>query len=372
MARFRRKALGIALLALSGFLLWYSVSTYILSGQNRLGNFSARFFPEARILDGHSDYLAHDSAGAAQSYGQAILAGPSFIDAWMGLARARIAEGRTDEARRILDIIAPTLASVGTWKWQELLFASDLRDEPYFTRCYNYILSYIPHRRQEAGLLAARFWGGWVEIIPHVVFTNRPAFLGTLMEVGQVDAAVALFGIIEKEGPMLQQNDRLRLCDFFISNDRLKEAKTAWHLWKNDDSLIDDGRFEAPPLNKAFGWRFGDDPDFVLERATNSPEPGISSLHVYFKGTGNVHTDLLLQIVPVDPGNTYTLSFSRQSSGLTTDRGVFLKVDTMNNDILAQSEPVTGNSPWKKKNSNLQPHPDVKRSCCVFGETKAS
>lgn len=339
------------MLALSGCLLWYSISTYRLSGQNRLGDFSARFFPEAQILNGHSRYLVIDLSGAAESYKKAIIEGPSFLDAWMGLARSRIASGRMDEARNILKIIAPSLASIGTWKLQELQLAFDLHDEPYFVQCYNYILSYLPHHAEEAVRLASQFWGGWEDIIPHVFFPNRPLFLSMLIDFRQVDAAVALFRVIEQEGPELQEKERLRFCDFLISNDRIREAETVWRLRKNpDSSLIDDGRFEAEPLNTAFGWRFRNDPDALVERTADSSNAGKPCLHVHFNGTGNVNSDLAYQIVPVRAGTSYIVLFVRRSSGLTTDRGVFLGVEGFRKDGLkVASEPALGDSPWKEE-----------------------
>jgi len=346
-----RKVFAIALLAVSGGLLWYSIATYKLSGQNRLGDISARFFPEARILNGHSRYLAHDLPGAAESYRQAIFAGPSFVDAWIGLARTQIADGQLDAARKTLNIISPTLASISTWKWQELLFAYDLQDEPSFEKCYNYILSYLPHRTTDASLLASKFWGGWGEVAPHVFSYNRPVLLSALMDRQQVDAAVALFEVMENEGSLREENDQLRLCDFLISNNRLKEAKAAWRLWRKKDSpLIDDGRFERGPLNRAFGWRFKIDPDVLVERGTGSPCRGNSCLHIHFKGSGNLNCDFASQIIPVKPETSYLLRYMQKSSGITTDRGVFLSVNGYKEGFPnIASEPALGDSPWKEE-----------------------
>ncbi len=351
MVSLSRKALAIALLALSGCLLWYSICTYKLSGENRLGDFSARFFPEARILDGHSRYLALDPAGAAESYKKAIFEGPSYIDAWIGLARARIANGQNDEARKTLNIISPALASISSWKWDELVLAYDLHDDPYFEQSYNYILSYLPNRVKDASLLASQFWGGWQEVVPHVFSWNRPVYLSVLIDGQQADAAVALFKVIENDGPQLQEKDQLRFCDFLISNNRLKEAKTVWRLWrKKDTPLIHDGRFETAPLNRAFGWRFKNDPDVLVERATGSPCSGNSCLHIHFKGSGNFNCDFAWQIVPVEPETSYCLRFVRKSSNLTTDRGVFLAVNGYREGgPNIKSEQVLGDSPWKEE-----------------------
>lgn len=344
-----RIALAIFLTVLSGCLLWYSICTYKISGKNPagLGDLSAGFFPEAQVLNGHSRYLALDAAGAAESYKKAILAEPSLIDAWIGLTRVQIANENKQEARKTLDIISPAIDSISTWKWQELLFAYDLHDELYFEQCFNFILSYLPNHVKEASWLGSRFWGGWEEVVPHVFSCNHPVFLIELMDSIQPDAALALFETMEKEGTHWEGKDLLRFCDFLISNDRLREAKSVWDLWrKNGISLIDDGGFAAEPLNMAFGWRFQTGPDFIVERTTGLACSGNSCLHVHFKGTGNINSELVYQIVPVSPGAAYTLRFLRKSSNLTTDRGVFLTVSGYKNEFKTTGEQVPGDSPW--------------------------
>jgi hypothetical protein len=364
-----RKTFAIALFVVSVLLLWYSICTYRLSGQNptRLGDTAAVLFPEAQVLNGHFKYLTLDHAGAAEFYKKAIFAEPSLIDAWIGLIRVKIEDGQRDEARKILNIVGPALTSISTWKWQELLFAYDLHDESYFEQCYNFILSHLPHRKAEASWLAFRFWGGWQGVVPHVFYCNHPVFLSVLIDRGglwmpaesplssaaaeeQVDAAVALFKVMENGGPHREENDLLQFCDFLISNDRLKEAKRAWRLWRNDEStLVYDGRFEKAPLNRAFGWRFRDDPDVLTERASGPPCLRSSCLHIHFKGSGNLNCDLAWQIVPVEPGVSYCLSFARKSSSLSTDRGVFLAVNGYRDEKLnIASQPVLGDSTWKE------------------------
>ncbi len=346
-----RIAIAIFLTVLSGCLLWYSICTYKISGKEAtgLGDFAAGFFPEALVLNGHSRYLVLDPSGAAEYYKKAILTEPSLIDAWIGLVRVQIAIGNKQEARKTLEIIAPAIESISTWKWQELLFAYDLRDELYFEKCFNFILSYLPDHIKEAGWLSSRFWGGWEEIVPHVLSCNYPVFLSELMYWKQPDAALALFNIMEKKGVHWEEKDQLRFCDFLIANDRLKEAKIVWRLLeKNDISLIHDGGFEAEPLDMAFGWRFSSDPDFIVERTTVGAYSGGSCLHVHFKGTRNINSDLACQIVPVSPGAAYTLRFVRKSSSLTTDRGVFLMVSGYKNEFKTTSEQVLGDCPWKE------------------------
>ncbi len=301
-------------------------------------------------MTGRSRYLALDPSGAAECYRKAIFDEPSLIDAWIGLVRVQLANGNRQEARRTLDIIAPAIDSISTWKWQELLIAYELHDELYFEKCFNFILSYLPDRIKEADWLGLQFWGGWEEIVPHVLSCNRAVFLSELIDLKQPDAALALFEIMEKEGTHWEEKDQLRFCDFLISNDRLKEAKSIWHLWRKDDSsIIHDGGFETEPLNRAFGWRFQTGPDFTLERTAGGAYSGNSCLHVHFKGTGNINSELVSQIVPVSPGSAYTLSFVRKGGNLTTDRGVSLTVSGYKNEFKTSSEQVLGDCPWKEE-----------------------
>jgi len=353
LAPLSRKALAIVISALSCCLFWYSICTYKLSGENPrgAGNFSDLFFPEAQVLNGHGKYLALDPAGAAGSYKRAIFAEPSLIDAWMGLIRAEIASGRNEQARRVLDIVAPALVSIGSWKCQELLFACELHDEPYFENCYNFILTYLPHRIEEASWIGSTFWGGWEKVVPHVRPCNRPVFLKELIDRKQPDAAVAMLKVLEEEGPQLKGKDQLQFCDFLIANDRIKEAKRVWRVWRKDEtSLIHDGGFETGPLNMAFGWRVREDPDVAVERTSEPPCSESSCLHIHFRGLRNVSWDLASQIVPVRPETSYCLRFTRKASGLTTDRGVFLAVGGFKDEKFnAASEQVIGESPWKEE-----------------------
>ncbi len=347
-------ALVIILSAMSGCLLWYSICTYKISGEKKpvgFGGLSAHFFPQAEVLNGNSKYFALDPTKAAEDYRKAILAEPSLIDAWIGLVRVQIASGNRRQASKTLGIIAPTLDSISTWKWKELVFAYELRNGPYFEKCFNYILSWLPDRMDDACWLASRFWGGWDGVAPHVFPRNYTVFLGELINWRQPDAAISLFKIME-EGPVAWKGtEKLRLCDFLISNNRLKEAKAVWRLReKGHFSLIYNGGFEKAPLNTAFGWRFVSNPDFIVERTDTDPHSGKWCLHVHFKGTRNIGCDLAYQLVPVSPGASYTLHFAQKSKNLTTDRGVFLQVTAYNKGGLdATGKELLGSSPWREE-----------------------
>ena len=352
-------AIAAVLLVFAGLLAWYSVCSYELAMHSPMGAFSARFFPGQLILEGNARYHALDMAGAEKYYTEAIVSGPIYIDAWIDLAAALTVSGNSDEARRILRIISPSLASISTWKMQELDLADVLGEKDYFERCYNYILAYLPNRVQEASLLGSQFWGGWAKVAPHVSPSNRSRLLSVLMDNRQPEAAVDLFRLIEASGPKLEGKDELRVCDFFLSNNRMKEAKAAWRLWRKKDasdaSILYDGGFKEPPLNTAFGWRIPQNPDAAVAResgdaCSGGSCSGGSCLHVHFKGSANLGCDFAAQIVPVEPGKTYRLEFWRKGEKLTTDQGVFVSVSGFQGPGPSVSGPsVAGDSPWKEE-----------------------
>lgn len=304
------------------------------------------------LIDGKMKYyFALDPPSAAESYKNAILAEPSLLDAWMALAQAEIARGHRGEAERIFGIISPTLFSISSWKWEELLLAFDLQDEKHFRHCFNYILSNLPHRVREASWLGARYWGGWKEVLPRLSSSNYRVFLTQVMAAGEVATALALWEKIEAENSGITEKDRLQFCEFLIAHDRLLEAKNIWKLWKRDDfSSVTDGGFELQPLNTAFGWHIPSSSDVIVERTTDQPYAGKSCLHLHFKGTTNIYLNSVYQIVPVQPQARYELRFARKSRNLTTDRGVFVEISGYKcKGLSVSSQPILGTSPWAEE-----------------------
>ena len=82
------------------------------------------------------------------------------------------------------------------------------------------------------------------------------------------------------------------------------------------------------------------------------PVEGRYCLHLRFLGLKNVIFSHISQIIPVEPGKVYRLSFSRKSQALTTDQGVFLEVGGYQCDGLkVRSIPVRGTTPWTQGGS---------------------
>jgi hypothetical protein len=304
---------------------------------------------EARVIHGNLYFYRDEQfSKAAECYRMAIYTEPSFLDGWIGLAKAELAAEHPEEARRVLASVSPSLAHVSTWKTDELLLAMALDDPSSVGTCLTYLLAHLPHHARESCVLAADFWNGWKEVVPHVGPEGFDQFLKELMSAKEQEAALLLWARMEDEDPPPDEETRLRFCQFLLDSGRIQQAKVVWCGTLSEGCQgIYDGGLEQPPLNTAFGWRLGRHPDVVVERTAKAPFEGDWCLHLGFSGNKNVAFRHVLRIIPVVPGRTCVLKFARKSRNLTTDEGVFLEVTGHGCEGLrVRSRPLLGSNEW--------------------------
>lgn len=353
---FTKTILSLLLIGISGALCWYGVSVNRLTARDFV--FVRDHFrllqplADAWVLWGNLAYYDDlDPRAAAADYRQAIVRQPVLIAAWLNLAKAELAAGREDEARRILQTLSPLISPVSTWKWQELLLARDMQDEELFAAAFNFILVRLPRRVAEASFLAKGYWGGSWAVLPHLAAGSRAAFLVELMKAKESDPAFALWETMQASDPPPPKALQLRFCQFLLANGRVNQAKRVWAAWRTDGKeTVYDGGFETEPTARGFGWVLTRNPDVAVERSSETPVEGRYGLHLRFLGLKNVIFSHISQIIPVEPGKVYRLSFSRKSQALTTDQGVFLEVGGYQCDGLkVRSIPVRGTTPWTRE-----------------------
>lgn len=373
----RKILLTLAFLCTAGILFAYGSAMYRL--QERDHDFIERsplatLLSEARLIHGNLHYYREEQfAEAADCYRMAIFAEPSFMDGWIGLAKAELAGGRQEEARRIMASVSPALAHVSTWKVDELSLGMELQDESSVEACLTYILAHLPHHARESCLLAAEFWDGWEEVVPHVGPEGFEPFLKELMNAKQPQAALLLWERMHQADPAPDENTRLRFCQFLLDSGRIQQAREVWCGLKSDGCRgIHDGGLELPPLNTAFGWRLGHHPEVLVERTTKAPFEGNWCLHLRFSGRKNLAFGQILQIIPVEPGRKCSLRFARKSRNLTTDQGVFLEVAGYRCEGLrVVSQPLAGSSEWVKEEMEV-PVPEACEAVALVARRKES
>lgn len=343
---------ALSLLVVACALIWYAVCSNRIAAEDLdfiRRHDSTRFFPKALYYRGVSAYYDElDPLLAARYYRRAIEREPTFIPAWLALAKVELMDGHRQEAGQIMGDLNVLVARVSTWKWQELLLANDLGDDAVFAECLNFIFERLPYRIPEAYYLAVNYWGDAARVVPHIAAQNRPAFMAQLMREKEVDASLILWKTM-RDGPDPVDPDlKLRFCQFLLANNRLSEAGEVWQSWLGRSQAgIHDGDFQEEPLNMGFGWRLSRSPQVSVKRTSETSYEGSHSLNVHFNGTGNVNFYHVSQIVPVQPGTSYVLRFAEKSRNLTTDQGVFLEVIGYQcKGLHAATEPISGTTRW--------------------------
>lgn len=350
---------SVLLLGMAAGLLWYAaVSNRIAAGDWAFAKThkSARCFPEARYWWGnYHHYVKSDLAGAMEDYRNAMISEPFLIGPWFELIKTQMQLGSPEEARRVFSILAPIVAGTSYWKWKELLLAYDLKDGTNFANAFNFVLARSPARVGEAVDLGLDFWGDWKGLFAHVSAENLPALMRPLMEMQEDEQVLGLWNEL-KTKEITDKNLLSEVCDFTLNNGHIRQAREMWKAVTGVDRIgIHDGEFEMPPSNGGFGWRICEHPQVDVRPTSLECNGGQRSMHFRFLGTENVSYSHVFQVVPVEPGRRYSLTFARQSRNITTDQGVFLKVSGYRCDMPpVESRPLTGTNPWSIEKVEFQ------------------
>lgn len=348
---------SVFLAGISVCLVWYGIlANRILAKDAQFvkKHSSVDLFVEALHLKANLAYYEQmDPAAAARYDSMAIIGEPLMIEAWLSLAKAELLSGHREKAVQVAGAISPVISSITTWKWQELLLAYELRDDKYFTDCFNFILARIPDSAQEASTVALDFWGDWEAVLKHVAPENGAACLKVLVGAGQADLAFSVWKGIASTGKISDKKFVLRFCEFLLDAGRVKEAKSVWRDFAGEDANgVQNGGFEKEQSDVGFDWRLIRHPDVRVDRTMDAPYEGAYCLHIRFDGMKNVSFNHVQQIVPVTPGRTYRLTFAHKSANLTSDEGVFLFASgfkCQGEGFAVKSKPLTGTNRWEKE-----------------------
>jgi tetratricopeptide (TPR) repeat protein len=159
------------------------------------------------------------------------------------------------------------------------------------------------------------------------------------------------------------------LVDKLILKGPISEAQRVWNevltfldIPRPNDppgSLVWDGGFETDVTGGGFSWRM---PPLgpVVRYSQNTKHSGKRSLQVRFDGKRNVDFHDVCQFVSVSPEVDYDLSAWLRTDTLTTNSGIFLRLNTPFNDAIGATTPeVTGTIPWTRFNVEWKAARDV-------------
>ena len=156
-------------------------------------------------------------------------------------------------------------------------------------------------------------------------------------------------------------NERNAWIRFLLTSKAFREAFKLWRGKLESPSIVNGG-FEEPLLlnDVGFGWTVS--PEHKNRMAVDVSEKleGAKSLQITLDGNWPPATPLLSQIVIVEPGTTYRISFGVKTNDLVTGGPPLITVsDVTNNQLLANSENFpTATSPWVNLNFDFTTAPN--------------
>ena len=162
--------------------------------------------------------------------------------------------------------------------------------------------------------------------------------------------------------------------DFLIDHNRIQDASIVWQDLQrvgvaqkgpevDSANLIYNGRFQWPPLNTGFDWRYDASAgsDVLFDFSDSAPYKGKNCLRIEFPVGRNAGYGLLSQVVIVKPNTRYQFTAYVRSEGLTSDSGPrFRLVDLGCEDCATPSSEATlGTTPWHQVDVTIMTHPQT-------------
>jgi tetratricopeptide (TPR) repeat protein len=267
-----------------------------------------------RVERGKALEASGDAAGALAEFGEAVRLAPFYAQPRWQLGNALLRAGRRDEA------VA------------ELRRAADSDPNLYA----NFVQTLWYAENKDAGALAR-------EARPRTP-EQALAVAKFLIKAGEPADGVRL---LRDSGVRLQEESVRSLVKELIAAEDFADAYDLWSGGRaSGRGPVDDGGFEgeARTDEEGFGWRFArDNAAIKLSLDSDSPREGARSLRVEFAGASDPSTPAVSQLVVVEPGARYRLSFSARARDLVTGGLPFVAVSaaTKNGGQLAASPDIT-------------------------------
>jgi hypothetical protein len=139
-----------------------------------------------------------------------------------------------------------------------------------------------------------------------------------------------------------------------LAQNEFRQARQVW-LYHHSSTNTDAGNagdifnagFERQPAKSVLDWSIEPLEGVNVNRDNEVRHSGAWSLHVRFTGSGNVHFRNVSQMLALDPGS-YRLSAHVRTQGITTDKGVGLRVVQHDSadTVYARTPAVVGTSEW--------------------------
>lgn len=296
-----------------------------------------KHFPEAQYAYGQMAWYENRLEKAKRYLTRAIAGNVWDINAWLMLARAELSAGNRKQAKRILVFTNRLTRDTIQWKWEHVLLARDLDLKNIFLENVNAALSSKGLVNDALQMMDLHFHNDVRKVLPVMSPAGRTDYLKWLMRWHRTEDAWHTWGSLtntmKNENQLYEQ-----FVDFMIRHKEIGKAQRVWQEHTGIKGMTNPG-FEQPLSGKGFGWKYRTDDNkcWTLKRTRTGPKSERFALELSFDGTKNICFNHVWQIVPVEPGNEYVLSYWRKSRNLTTDERPFIDIYCYN---------LSGGSHW--------------------------
>jgi hypothetical protein len=327
-----------------------------------------------RLGDFRQFDLQHaDPQRAIQAYRISLSLNQNAAQAWTGLASVYEGQGKLDAAREALlnaKRAYPLSADV-SWRYANFLLREGELDAAL--REARQAIENEPQRAWEAFALFQRFGSDTKYLLDRLLPGQETAYLDVIWGLdreGRPNEALQVWERLRKLGKELPEGRvatgtyqhtqviLFSLVDQLVSKGYVSEAGRVWDQAlgflkfplqrDSSESLVWDGGFETD-ITGGLSWRMDAAAGYVARFSRAIKHSGRRALEIKFDGTRNVDFQGLCQLVVVEPGTAYDFSGWLRTENITTDRGVFLRLNTpQDREPETVTEELTGTHPWTK------------------------
>jgi len=313
-------------------------------------------FPEVQYAFGRQAWMALDAAAAAGYFRQAVSHDVLYIEAWLRLAEVEASLGNYDKARVILAHTDSLVANVYHWKWSQMLLARELGMDDIFFRNINYMITHGKKVRDTLQLLDGHLGGDVANAVKVMHHENLTPYLKWLMRWKRVDDTYSVWRKMAEIGDP-DQDIIGKYVHFLVGHKRIRKAERIWQPHIGSNGITNAG-FEAEVTRMGFDWRFWSDTKglWEIQRVKTPIHEGSHALEVSFAGRENISFHHLYQFVPVEPQNSYRLSFAWRSWRITTDQGPFVEIYGYDRKgIYFKGPMINGTKDWQTETIEFVP-----------------
>ncbi|MCI5142042.1 MAG: hypothetical protein D3909_10045, partial [Candidatus Electrothrix sp. ATG1] len=255
---------------------------------------------------------------------------PVYIPAWIALAELENDVGHLTRSVEILEYLEHIMLGVVRWRWEKAMLAYLLGREDIFKADLAWLLqqeSLSGQTRNNILNFAFSLWQDPSELVKEMGKENTVSLFLHALHSKNIDTAMFLWSRAD-----LAELDKQRVLpyiDLLIRNQRVDEAAVIWQQYYPSDTLLYNGNFSLPLVKGGFGWRAWPrilhDEGIDLVVLNQGAEK--SALHIHFNGKNNIRLSYQIkQIIPLPPGQSFTLTGEMRSKELTTDQRPFFEV----------------------------------------------